>query len=110
MREEADVFVFPSLHDQAPLVVAEAATAGLPVVCLDRGGAQLLGGHPVQARSPRKTAEALAAAILQVRGAGPEEFVDREEQLIRLRKLLRDRGLLNGSLRDAPYRGDLRRP
>lgn len=110
MREEADVFVFPSLHDQAPFVVAEAAAAGLPVVCLNRGGAQLLGGHPVQARSPRKTAEALAAAILQVRGTGPGEFVDREEQLIRLRKLLMARGLLHGSPGDAHQRGDLRSP
>jgi len=38
MREEADVFLFPSLHDDAPLAVAEALATGLQVVCLDRGG------------------------------------------------------------------------
>ncbi len=38
MREEADVFLFPSLHDDSPLAVAEALAVGLPVVCLDHGG------------------------------------------------------------------------
>lgn len=30
--------VFPSLHDSGGLVVLEALSAGLPVICLDRGG------------------------------------------------------------------------
>jgi glycosyltransferase involved in cell wall biosynthesis len=33
-----DVFLFPSLHDSSGNVVMEAMTAGLPVVCLKRGG------------------------------------------------------------------------
>ena len=43
MREEADVFLFPSLHDEAPFVVAEALASGLPVVCLDHGGPAAIG-------------------------------------------------------------------
>jgi len=31
-------FVFPSLHDSGGMVVLEALTAGLPVICLDVGG------------------------------------------------------------------------
>jgi glycosyltransferase involved in cell wall biosynthesis len=33
-----DIFVFPSLHDSGGLVVIEAMSHGLPVVCLDLGG------------------------------------------------------------------------
>lgn len=39
---KADVLVFPSLHDESPFVVAEAAHLGLRVICLDRGGAHLI--------------------------------------------------------------------
>ncbi len=88
MREEADVFVFPSLHDQAPLVVAEATTAGLPVVCLNRGGAKLLGGRAIRVGSPQETAEALAEAIRQAGALGPGRFRDRSEQAIRLREIV----------------------
>jgi glycosyltransferase involved in cell wall biosynthesis len=47
MREEADVLLFPSLHDESPLTVAEALALGLPVLCLDHGG------PPVVARAVR---------------------------------------------------------
>jgi glycosyltransferase involved in cell wall biosynthesis len=40
----ADVFLFPSLREEAGAVVAEARAAGLPVVCLERGGPPLLAG------------------------------------------------------------------
>jgi glycosyltransferase involved in cell wall biosynthesis len=33
-----DLFTFPSLHDSGGMVVLEALTFGLPVVCLDLGG------------------------------------------------------------------------
>jgi glycosyltransferase involved in cell wall biosynthesis len=33
-----DVFLFPSLHDSGGMVVLEALSAGLPVICLDLGG------------------------------------------------------------------------
>ena len=63
MREEADVLVFPSFHDEAGMVVVEAIASGLPVVCLDRGGPPTLGGHAVTAGWPRETIQRLAAAI-----------------------------------------------
>lgn len=44
MLNEATVFLFPSLHDDAPCVPVEALAAELPVVCLDRGGVPLLSG------------------------------------------------------------------
>jgi glycosyltransferase involved in cell wall biosynthesis len=44
MRKDADVFVFPSMHEEAGLVVVEALASGLPVICLDKGGPPLLAG------------------------------------------------------------------
>lgn len=38
LYEEADLFVFPSLHDSSGNVVLESLSRGLPVVCLDLGG------------------------------------------------------------------------
>jgi glycosyltransferase involved in cell wall biosynthesis len=42
MRTEAGVFLFPSLHDEAGWVLAEALAARLPAVCLQNGGPPLL--------------------------------------------------------------------
>ena len=68
---ESDVFVFPSMHDQAGWVVAEASTVGLPVVCLP------LGGPPILARPNDHVAPLegdlvgnLVAAVLSARQAG----------------------------------------
>jgi glycosyltransferase involved in cell wall biosynthesis len=45
---QANVLLFPGLHDTAPWASAEAAAAGLPVVCLDLGGvAQMAGENAV---------------------------------------------------------------
>ena len=64
MADEADVLLFPSLHDEAGLAVAEAAAIGLPIVCLDRGGPPVIAGQRRRARlrgtdrgaPPRRTA------------------------------------------------------
>lgn len=64
MRQDADVFLFPSLHDDGPWVVAEAVLSGLPVVCLDVGGPPLLGGIGVRPGTPARTASALASTAL----------------------------------------------
>lgn len=37
-----DIFLFPSLHDSAGMVVLEATTNGLPVICIDTGGPGLI--------------------------------------------------------------------
>jgi glycosyltransferase involved in cell wall biosynthesis len=44
VMREADVFLFPSLHDDSPLAIAEARAVELPVVCLARGGPSMLAG------------------------------------------------------------------
>lgn len=63
MRDRADLLLFPSLHDDAGLVVAEAIATGLPVVCLDRGGPPVLGGVGVAPTSLGETVKALAEAV-----------------------------------------------
>lgn len=59
-------FLFPSMHDSASWAVAEAISAGTPVVCLDVGGppvqlARCGGGAAVQADD--RAAEGLAQAL-----------------------------------------------
>jgi glycosyltransferase involved in cell wall biosynthesis len=70
LHDQVDVFLFPSLRDQAPWAVAEARALGLPVVCLGVGGPPLLGGQAVPPSSPERTVRGLAAA-LQAAVAGP---------------------------------------
>jgi glycosyltransferase involved in cell wall biosynthesis len=94
MREEADVFVFPSLHDHAGFAVAEATAAGLPAVCLNRGGPRLVGAVPVEATTPRATAQALARTIERVRNLRPTPLPHREQPLRRLQQILIQRQLL----------------
>lgn len=38
LYRKADLFLFPSLHDSGGMVVLEAASHGLPILCLDIGG------------------------------------------------------------------------
>jgi glycosyltransferase involved in cell wall biosynthesis len=38
LYQEADAFLFPSLHDSSGNVVLESLSRGLPVICLDLGG------------------------------------------------------------------------
>ncbi|MCR2820017.1 glycosyltransferase [Microbacterium sp. zg.Y1090] len=54
----AEVFLFPSMHDQAGWVVAEATSMGCPVVCLP------LGGPPVLAQ-PNAHVAALSGDIVR---------------------------------------------
>lgn len=42
--DTADAMLFPSMHDSAGWVAAEASAAGCPVVCLDMGGPPFLAG------------------------------------------------------------------
>ena len=95
MAEEADLLLFPSLHDEGLMVVAEALTVGLPVVCLDRGGPRGY-GVGVQAGSPRQTSARLARAIVTASAREPSARFSLDAATERFSALLRDRGLLEG--------------
>jgi glycosyltransferase involved in cell wall biosynthesis len=71
MREQADVLVFPSLHEEAGWVVAEARASGLPIVCMARGGPPVIAGtHGVEVSTIEGTARALAEAMHAARANG----------------------------------------
>ncbi len=96
MAEEADVLLFPSLHDEGPMVVAEALSIGLPVICLDRGGARDFGGIAVRVGSVRRTVDRLARAMTcvpPVQAATPRFSLDAATQ--RFSDLLGSHGLLD---------------
>jgi glycosyltransferase involved in cell wall biosynthesis len=63
MTQEAEVLLFPSLHDEVGWVVAEALAHGLPVVCLNRGGPKSLGGIAVELGGFEETAQSLAHEV-----------------------------------------------
>jgi len=74
----AGIFFHPAFHEEAGLGVAEALSAGTPVVCLDRGGPpELLRQWPsvcaaaVAPDSPETTARACAAAIDRLLSSPP---------------------------------------
>jgi glycosyltransferase involved in cell wall biosynthesis len=95
MRDETDVLLFPSYHDEGGWVVSEAIACGVPVVCLDRGGPAALGGHAVQPSGSGTTACQLADMAQRVAGhqeRGPVPDFDR--QLARIRGILTDHGLI----------------
>jgi glycosyltransferase involved in cell wall biosynthesis len=78
----ADAFLYPSIHDDAGWVVAEAMACGLPVICLDRGGPPTIAGPAgvvvSSSGGSKEVAQRLAAALLRL------EQHDREfEQLAR---------------------------
>jgi glycosyltransferase involved in cell wall biosynthesis len=100
MRQAADVLVFPSFHDEAGMVVVEAIASGLPVVCLNRGGPPVLGGHAVTAAGPDETIHGLADAIrtsgsLTVDSSAIQDVGEARRRLL---IVLRDAGLIG----DAP--------
>lgn len=67
---DADVLLFPSLHDESPATVLEARLTGLPVICLDRGGAAVLAGEAASVVSAAGTSgdvvRRIAAALQHV--------------------------------------------
>ena len=93
MAEEADIFLFPSLHDEGLMVVAEALTVGLPVVCLDRGGPRGY-GLGVRAATVRRTSKRLARAIMSAPAQAPSDLFSMDAATERFSGLLRSRGLL----------------
>lgn len=88
LMRDCDVFLFPSLHDDAPFAVMEALGAGLPVACLDIGGPAYLGGTPVPAKSLSDTVTALAQLLPKLVGTRPPRPSDLQSRLGELRELL----------------------
>ena len=95
MAEEADALLFPSLHDEAGLAVAEAAAIGLPIVCIDRGGPPIIAGWGVQPGSQDETVDRLRAALLTALDSNPPPArLDPATRRAELVGLLREAGLL----------------
>ena len=105
MRTEADVLLFPSLREEAGWVVVEALACGLPVVCVDRGGPQVLARDAALAAQVESDPDAVAASLARLlEGDLPSEEQVRErarhfstpDTVARLRKLLAGAGLAPG--------------
>jgi glycosyltransferase involved in cell wall biosynthesis len=69
----ADALLFPSMHDSAPWIVAEALSRGCPVVCLDRGGPAVIvgAGQGVKVAVGADTVGDLARALRSLNGRIP---------------------------------------
>jgi glycosyltransferase involved in cell wall biosynthesis len=92
MRDESDVFLFPSLHDEGGWVVVEALANRLPIVCLDQGGPPVLCGRGVRIRDLNRTVADLAAAVQRAKSADVGiELPLLETAAPRLEGLVRDR-------------------
>jgi glycosyltransferase involved in cell wall biosynthesis len=66
MHTEADVLLFPSMHEDAGWVVAEAGSCGLPVVALDRGGPPILCAAVATPGTLNETVARLAVCVTSV--------------------------------------------
>jgi len=85
----ADALLFPSLHDQAGWVVAEASALGLPIVCLPLGGpATLADRNAFVASTEGDVVGNLAAQLVAARSAQPQAHDRWSHQ--RLPELVRD--------------------
>ena len=91
MLGETDVLLFPSLHDEGGFVVAEALAAGLPVVCLKRGGPPEIGGTGVTPTDVSRTVEELARAVPAALWAPIRAFPHIDSSTTRLRRILETR-------------------
>jgi glycosyltransferase involved in cell wall biosynthesis len=96
MQSEADVLLFPSMHEDAGWVVAEAAASGLPAVALDRGGPPLLGAAVVRPGAPSETVERLADWLTTETSRERPAASDfgLEGRTVQLREMLHQRGVV----------------
>lgn len=105
MQQRATTFLFPSLHDEAGWVVAEATTLGLPVVCLDKGGSRTISGDAgivVPSGGQRSDVVAGLARALEESAAHrhtlrPTERYALDTVARRVEDVLRERALLPSS-------------
>jgi glycosyltransferase involved in cell wall biosynthesis len=86
MGAEGDVFLFPSLHDEAPWSVAEALSCGLPVACVDRGGPPVISGSAgmvVPSTDVTRTVRDLAEGLASRRFPRREDAFERAADFTR---------------------------
>jgi glycosyltransferase involved in cell wall biosynthesis len=97
MRSEADVLLFPSMHEDAGWVVAEARASGLPVVALDRGGPPLLGAAVAKPGTLGETVGRLASCVTSVTSRERRAVHDfeLESRITQLRETLLRRMILS---------------
>jgi glycosyltransferase involved in cell wall biosynthesis len=104
LRDQADVMLFPSLHDEASMAVAEALAVGVPVVCLAVGGPPVMAGSGVRPGNPAETVAGLAAAITRAAGTTPRPMPGFEEVRAALHSAVVDSGLLASTRYDEASR------
>jgi glycosyltransferase involved in cell wall biosynthesis len=104
MRTDFDVLLFPSLHDDCPWVVAEALSAGLPVICVNRGGPPLLAGAAgiaVDCSNRETVIRQLALGLRTACFPEPQVIARRARELTRAHKIERLRQLVAPLIDDA---------
>ena len=85
----ADALVLPSRWEGLPMVLLEAASAGLPVVATDVGGnAEVVVNQETGFLVPPDDAEALSAAMIRIAGLPPE---DRHAMAMNARRVVQER-------------------
>jgi glycosyltransferase involved in cell wall biosynthesis len=99
MNSEADVLLFPSMHEDAGWVVAEASSCGLPVAALDRGGPPILGAAVATPGAVNETVARLAVCVTSVTSKERHPMSDfgLSVRFSRLEDLLMRRGILSGA-------------
>jgi glycosyltransferase involved in cell wall biosynthesis len=99
MSSEADVLLFPSMHEDAGWVVAEARASGLPVVALDRGGPPHLGAVVARPGTVNETVERLVACVTSVTSRERCTVSDfkLDARIAQLREMLLRRGILSAT-------------
>ncbi len=75
MREESNVLLFPSLHDEAGWVMVEALAVGLPVVCLDHGGPPVVARAIGAGEDPDGRWSGMVSALQRVSGLRAVAFL-----------------------------------
>lgn len=68
--KKADVFLFPSFHDSGGMVIVEAMSFGVPVICLDIGGPGFSvtekTGIKIKPINPNQTIECIVESLIKL--------------------------------------------
>jgi glycosyltransferase involved in cell wall biosynthesis len=99
MRHDMDVLLFPSMHEDAGWVVAEARASGLPVVALDRGGPPLLGAAVAEPGTVDETVGRLASCVAEITSMDrhPLSNFGLDARIGQLKGLMVRRGILSAT-------------